>query len=244
MATFVLVPGAWAGGWIWRSVSDRLRDAGHRVYTPTLTGLGERSHLGGPHIGPGTHVEDVAGVLTYEGLEDVVLVGHSYAAAVLPGVADRCRGRLRGLVYVDAAPLPSGMAPAELLPAGLRETFADSVARDGDGWALPVPDWDELTRTFGTVGISDAQRELMTLLHTPHPWSCYTRGVVLEHGNDPGLPQTLVCCAMPPQQREFFRGDHSPLAGDWTFRDLPTGHWPMLSDPGGLAALLSPAADG
>ncbi|MGW5699321.1 alpha/beta fold hydrolase, partial [Streptomyces asiaticus] len=94
MATFVLVPGAWAGGWIWRSVSDRLRDAGHRVYTPTLTGLGERSHLGGPHIGPGTHVEDVAGVLTYEGLEDVVLVGHSYAAAVLPGVADRCRERL------------------------------------------------------------------------------------------------------------------------------------------------------
>ncbi|MFD0441593.1 hypothetical protein ACFQ10_01330 [Streptomyces indonesiensis] len=84
----------------------------------------------------------------------------------------------------------------------------------------------------------------MTLLQTPHPWSCYTRGVVLEHGNDPGLPQTLVCCAMPPQQREFFRGDHSPLAGDWTFRDLPTGHWPMLSDPDGLAALLSPAADG
>ena len=97
MATFVLVPGAWAGGWIWGSVSARLREAGHAVHTPTLTGLGERRHLGGPHTGPGTHVEDLAGVLTYEGLEDVVLVGHSYASAVLPGVADRCRERLRGL---------------------------------------------------------------------------------------------------------------------------------------------------
>lgn len=244
MATFVLVGGAWLGGWAWHSVAASLRGAGHTVHTPTLTGLGERSHLGGPHVDLGTHVRDVSGVLRNEELQDVVLVGHSYAGAVLPGVADRCRGRLRHLVYLDTAPLPSGTALADLLPDDTRETLAKSVAEYGDGWALHMPDWDRLAQAFSVEGLDDAARDRMTRMQTPHPWPTYTQPLTLEHGNDPGLRQTLVFCGLPPEQRRFFRGAHSPLAGAWTFRELRTGHWPMFSDPDGLAALLAAAADG
>src|SRR5713101_2147973 len=100
--TFVLVHGAWHGGWCWRRVSDRLRKAGHQVFTPTLTGLGERSHLARPDIGIDTHIEDVAKVFELEDLNDVILVGHSYGGMIITGAAEKVVDRLRHLVYLDA----------------------------------------------------------------------------------------------------------------------------------------------
>src|SRR5215208_2862995 len=88
MATFVLVPGAWLGGWCWRRVTPLLRAAAHDVFTPTLTGLGERAHLATPDVGLGTHVRDIVNVIRFEELTDVVLVGHSYAGWVVTGVAE------------------------------------------------------------------------------------------------------------------------------------------------------------
>src|SRR5262245_44258791 len=102
MATFVLVHGAWHGGWCWRKLRTMLRAAGHEVYTPTLTGLGERSHLGNAAVGLATHVRDVANVLFYEDLSSVVLVGHSYGGMVIGGVAHQAPERLAHLVYLDA----------------------------------------------------------------------------------------------------------------------------------------------
>src|SRR4051812_8081549 len=102
MATFVLVHGAWHGGWCWRKLTPLLRAAEHAVYTPTLTGLGERAHLGGPDVGLATHVRDVVTVLWYEDLSGVVLVGHSYGGMVIGGVADQVPERLAHLVYLDA----------------------------------------------------------------------------------------------------------------------------------------------
>src|SRR5437763_6310667 len=102
MATYVLVHGAWHGGWCWQRVTPLLRAAGHEVYTPTLTGLGERAHLGTPDVGLATHVEDIVTMLEYEDLTDVVLVGHSYAGMVITGVAHAVPSRLTHLVYLDA----------------------------------------------------------------------------------------------------------------------------------------------
>src|SRR5437660_801825 len=102
MATFVLVHGAWHGGWCWRKLMPLLRSAGHAVWTPTLTGLGERAHLGNPDVGLSTHVQDVVNVLEYEDLSNVVLVGHSYGGMVITGVAHQMPGRLAHLVYLDA----------------------------------------------------------------------------------------------------------------------------------------------
>jgi pimeloyl-ACP methyl ester carboxylesterase len=102
MATFVLVHGGFSGGWIWKSVRAFLEAEKHRVYTPTLTGLGERSHLISPILDLETHIQDVVNVLRFEELKDVILVGNSYSGMVITGVADRCPDRIKHLIYVDA----------------------------------------------------------------------------------------------------------------------------------------------
>ncbi|MGZ0244868.1 MAG: alpha/beta fold hydrolase, partial [Alphaproteobacteria bacterium] len=102
MASFVLVHGAWHGGWCWRDVRRVLEEHGHTVFTPTLTGLGERSHLLSPDIDLETHIADVINLLVWEELNDVILVGHSYGGMVITGVADQAKDRLRHIVYLDA----------------------------------------------------------------------------------------------------------------------------------------------
>ena len=117
--TYVLVPGFWLGGWAWRPVTDALRARGHEVYPVTLTGLGERAHLATPDVDLDTHITDVANLLRYEDLRDVVLVGHSYGGLVVTGVADQLPDRVRQLVYVDTGPLPDGFKD-DVLPVIFR----------------------------------------------------------------------------------------------------------------------------
>src|SRR5215211_1043953 len=122
MATFVLVAGAWHGGWCWRKVTPLLRAAGHEVFAPTLTGLGERSHLAHPDVGLTTHIQDIVNLLEYEDLNDVVLVGHSYSGMVITGVAEQVPGRLAHLVYLDAFVPENGQALVDLLPPEGRQS--------------------------------------------------------------------------------------------------------------------------
>src|SRR5712691_2750251 len=136
MAVFVLVHGGWHGGWCWRRVTPYLRAAGYDVYTPTLTGLGERAHLATPATGLDTHIRDVLGVLAFEELSDVVLVGHSMAGMVVTGVAERASERLAHLVYLDADVPRDG--ECDLDCNGLRgEARAAFEARAGSGGLLP-----------------------------------------------------------------------------------------------------------
>src|SRR6185312_289139 len=113
---FVLVHGAWHGGWCWKRVSPLLRALGHEVFTPTLTGLGERQHLMSPEVGLDTHIKDVLGVLEYEDLHDVILVGHSYAGMVIAGVAEKAAERIAHLVYLDAFVPADGKSLADYQP--------------------------------------------------------------------------------------------------------------------------------
>lgn len=117
VATFVLVPDAWLGGWAWRDVTSRPREAGHQVYPVTLTGLGERVHLARPETDLETHITDVINVIRWNDLDDVILAGHSYAGTVVTGVADRIPERIGQLVYLDSAPLANGQAMTDLYPA-------------------------------------------------------------------------------------------------------------------------------
>lgn len=135
--TCVLVHGAWHGGWCWKKVAALLRADGHQVYTPTLTGLGERRHLASPQVDLSTHIRDVATVLEFEDLNDVVLVGHSYAGFVIAGVAVEARARLSRIIFLDAFLPEDGkrMLDYDPLPPG----FDDVVQRQGDGWRLPLP---------------------------------------------------------------------------------------------------------
>ena len=135
MTTYVLVPGFWLGGWAWRDVAADLRGRGHDVHPLSLTGMGERVHLAGPGTDLETHVTDVLNLLRYAELDDVVLVGHSYAGAVVtPSVADRVPERIARLVFVDTGPLPEGMSQSD---------FGDSTEPVGE--QIAPPPWDLLT---------------------------------------------------------------------------------------------------
>jgi pimeloyl-ACP methyl ester carboxylesterase len=156
MATYLLVHGAWHGGWCWKKVAPLLRAAGHEVFTPTLIGLGDRAHLLAPDINLTTHITDIVNVLAYEDLRDVILVGHSYAGLVITGVAQHSAHRLAHLVYLDALfPMEDDRSWAALVrrhqPA--IAAMADAQIREsGERWLLPPPSGEML---FGITDPTD-----------------------------------------------------------------------------------------
>lgn len=242
MATFVLVPGMWLGGWAWRAVADPLRAAGHDVYPVTLTGLGEREHLGGPHVNLDTHITDVVNLLHYEDLHDVVLAGHSYAASVVAGAAGRVPERIRRLVYVDTWPLPDGVAQSDLDGPEGRQAQEQKVREEGEGWRLPLPPWEELNQGRELEGLGEAERRLMQARATGHPYGTATQAAHYTEAAA-ALPRTAIWCSMTTAEVQEMMTAYpqttSTLAGDgWQFVELPTGHWPMFSRPRDLADLL------
>jgi pimeloyl-ACP methyl ester carboxylesterase len=144
MATFVIVHGAWSGAHAWRWVRPLLRAAGHDVYTPCLTGLGERAHLADSTTDLDTHIRDVEAVLHYEDLRDVILVGHSYGGMVITGLADRGSDRLAQLVYLDADVPLDGQSELDMLWDDEREPSLEAARSHGDGWKIPPPFPDPL----------------------------------------------------------------------------------------------------
>jgi pimeloyl-ACP methyl ester carboxylesterase len=141
MATFVLVHGAWRGGWIWKRVRKELATRGQRdVFTPTLTGCGDRSHLLAPTNDLELHIADVMNLIRWEELDDVVLCGHSYAGCVVTGVADRLPERVSSLIYLDAFVPEDGQSLHDTLPPEQRAAQIEGARVNGEGWkAAPIP---------------------------------------------------------------------------------------------------------
>jgi len=244
MATFVLVPGAWLGGWAWQPVARQLRNHGHDAYPVTLTGLGERVHLASPQIDLNTHVSDVVNLVEFEDLHDLVLVGHSYAGIVVTGVADRIPDRIAQLVYLDSGPVGDGMAYLDMSPPEERQRIQREVAEHGDGWRLAMPSWQELEQGGASLaGLGDGQRALLRSRAVPQPFGTCTQPLRLTNPARDAVPKTLVSNSFPLEQvRQMIDSGHPwfrELAGpEWRLEELPTGHWPMLSIPGDLARLL------
>src|SRR5262245_41986703 len=136
MATFGVSTGPWSAGWAWMKVRPLLRAAGHEVFTPTYTGLGERAHHVSRSVNLETHIADVLAVLECEDLRDVVLLGHSYGGMVATGVADRARERIAQLIYLDAFVPKNGQSLVDLLPPQARQQMQERVMA-GDGWRVP-----------------------------------------------------------------------------------------------------------
>jgi pimeloyl-ACP methyl ester carboxylesterase len=229
---YVLVHGAYHGGWCWKHVAARLVAQGHAVYTPTWTGLGERSHL--LSLGPTleTHIEDVAQVLRYEDLFDVVLVGHSFAGSVVSALADRMPERLRHLVYLDALVLRSGESSASRTPeraAAYRKRAAEA------GNSLGVP-----PLAPAHYGVIDPELAAWTQERlTPHPLQAYYDRLQLRHPLGNGLPASYIACSDPlfagtASSRELARN----MPG-WNYLEIPTGHDAMLTQPAELARMLA-----
>ena len=176
---FVLVHPAWHGGWCWKKLVPFLRKAGHDVFTPTLTGLGERSHLLGRDIGLDTHVKDVVNMLVNEDLSGVVLVGHSSSGAVITGTTGSVPERLAHLVYLDAFVPQHGQSVIELLTPERRQALEQLVQTEGDGWLLPrfaPPPWHTIVRDMWGV-TDDADHRWMLSHLGPTPFRHFTEPV-------------------------------------------------------------------
>lgn len=234
-STYVLVHGGWHGGWCWKDTAARLRADGHEVWTPTLTGLGERSHLLTRDVGLEQHVQDVVHVLEYEDLHGVVLVGHSYAGLVIAGVADRVPERLGHLVYLDAFVPEDGQSLFDLLRPERREMYRAQAQAEGEGWRVPSPP----PQAFG---IDDPTRAAWVATRlTPQPLASFEQPVSLGMGAATRLARSYIHCTEGPLAPSFARFAAQAQAQaepGWRYHELKTGHDAMLTMPAELAALL------
>jgi pimeloyl-ACP methyl ester carboxylesterase len=225
-ATFVLVHGAWHGGWCWTKLAPLLRAAGHQVFTPTLTGLGERAHQLGPEVDLATHVQDVAAVLEYEDLGDVILVGHSYGGMVIAGVASHAPDRVAQLVYLDAFLPEDGKA--------VRDYVQLAPAR-ADGWRVPPP---ATPQQFGVTNERDAAWVAQRL--GDQPLKTFTQPVHMPR-SPAGSHQAFIQCTASPWFAEA--AERSKRRGYRYHALLSAGHDAMLSQPKELAAILLALAE-
>jgi pimeloyl-ACP methyl ester carboxylesterase len=236
MATFVLVHGAWHGGWCWVHVRERLQAAGHRVFTPTLSGLGARRHLLSPAIDLETHIADVVGLLEAEELRDVVLVGHSYAGAVAIGTVDRARRHIGRLILLDALLLDFGEAPIDLTPPEIAAARRAQVAREGGGLVMPCPP----AAVFGVTDPADAAWVARRL--TPHPFATYEQKLARTGTGLGDVPRAYVDCTAPRLATIEPSRARLRARPEWAVRELATGHDAMVTAPAALAALLQDLA--
>jgi pimeloyl-ACP methyl ester carboxylesterase len=243
MTTYVLVGGAWLGGWCWQPIARRLRDHGHDAYPVTLTGLGERAHLASSEVDLETHLTDVVNLVEFEDLHEIVLLGHSYAGLVVTGVADRISGRISQLVYLDTGPIPAGAALIEMFPPEARRQIERQVEVLGDGWRFPMPP-PEVLGTMGSLeGLDEDDLALLRSRAVPQPFGTYTQPLRLENPAREELSRIGILCSFSLDQVQEAISSDDPLfrelsGPNWRFIELPTGHWPMFSRPEDLAKLL------
>ena len=231
--TFVLVHGAWHGGWCWQRVADRLRGGGHAVFTPTLTGLGERAHLLRAGIDLETHIADVVNTLKWEGLADVVLCGHSYGGFVISGVAEVAAPALRSIVFLDAFIPRDGESVRDLTGPAVREAAAAAKAR-GD---LGIP-----PRPAEAFGVNPADRAWVDRLCVPHPIATFTDKVALSGAATRVARKTYVRAASyanPGFDRAFAAVKSDPT---WRSYAVDCGHDMMVDAPDRLCEILLDAA--
>ena len=222
-ATFVLVHGAWHGGWCWKKVTPLLRAAGHDVFAPTLTGLGERSHLLTRDVGLDTHITDIEQMLEFEDLRDVVLVGHSYAGMVITGVGDRMADRISQLIYVDAFLPENGKALTDYSVRPFPPITEDSW-RDRSG----------APQDFGVT--DDRDVAWMSARLRDMPGKCLRQPLQLRGNSLSAIKGAYILCT---QRADFREAAERAKQRGYRYRELPSaGHEAMVTQPRELARVL------
>jgi pimeloyl-ACP methyl ester carboxylesterase len=239
LANYVLVHGAWHGGWCWKKVSPLLRDAGAEVFAPTLTGLGERAHLNG-RIDPkditlDVHIQDIVQLLKYEGLNDVVLVGHAYAGMVITGVAELCPERISHMVYVNGVIPADGESMADQLVPVRGEEFASWVRgliENGDGF-LPSPaSAEEVGRRWGITDPVDLAWVGANV--TPQPAAAMASPVRVGNPRARAIPKSFVGGG----ESGFDSVAERARQAGWGVYPVDSGHDTMITHAGELAEIL------
>jgi len=240
MANFVLVHGAWHGGWCWRRVVDALHAQGHRAFAPTLTGVGERVHLMSSLITLETHIADVANLIEAEELRDVVLAVHSYAGMIGTAIADRMTQRLKHLVYVDAVVPKPGESWSSTHASATREARL-AAAHGSPDFSFPAPD-------PAVFGLAAEDHAWVQRRQTAHPGHTYQAPLQFDPRRVASVPRTFVDCVKPrlgtidsirPRVRDANFWDGAWMGGAGSrIVELQTGHDPMVSAPVDLVQVL------
>jgi len=227
--TFVLVHGAWHGGWCWRRVADRLEQRGHKVFTPTLTGLGERSHLMSRNINLATHITDVLNVMKYERLSDVVLCGHSYAGFVISGVAEHVQSAISSIVFLDAFFPENGAAVLDNTRPEVQEAAAAAAQRGEVGL---------LGRSAAAFGVNEKDRAWIDALIGPQPIATFTDKIALTGARERIAKKTYIRAKnySNPAFDEALAKLKTNKA--WRVYEVPSGHDVMVDMPDRLTEIL------
>ena len=227
MTTYVLVHGAWSGAHTWRKVRPMLRQAGHEVFTPSLTGLGERVHLTSPQVTLSTHIQDVVNLIEFEDLSDIVLLGYSYGGMVVTGALEYVATRVSHLVYLDAFVPENGQALWSMAREQPRQPF-------GQEWLVqPMP------RAFD----DPIEAAWANPRRTPHPRGCFTEPVrLLQPLEDYNFSRTYIKATGEPRPAEsgpfWTAADHARASDAWRYREIETNHMIANNRPEELTSLL------
>jgi len=235
MSTYVLVHGAWHGSWCWKRVRKALRVLGHDVFTPTLTGVGERSHLLSRQIDLDTHIDDVANLIQWEELSDVILCGHSYGGAVISGVAERIHDRIGALVYLDAFVLKNDQSLHDTLPPEQRNMQIELTANHGDGWKVPP-----IPAEVFHVNPSDAA--WVNRQCTMQPLATFQQPIKLN-GKADAIKNVTFILATGFIDSPFPQFYEPAKAKGWKTQKIACGHDVMLDRPEELTQLLDQVMD-
>lgn len=228
-ATFLVAHGAWSAGWVWRKMHPLLAAGGHRLITPTYTGLGERAHLATPAVDLDTHVQDMLGVIETEELNDFVLISHSYGGMVGTGVADRVPQRIRKLIYLDAFVPRDGQSLLSLQPEPAQQAMRAAV-KAGDGWRVapsaPPPD------------TSPEDAKWINAHRMAHPFKCFDTPVKLANG-DTKIPRAYIYCQRKTPADTFRAFADRAKREKWSYHEIDASHSPHVTAPQALAGLLN-----
>jgi pimeloyl-ACP methyl ester carboxylesterase len=229
-STFVLVHGAWHGGWCYSRVAQLLIAAGHRVFTPTLTGVGERAHLYSRSINLTTHITDIVNVIKWERLQNIILVGHSYGGMVVTGVADALPEKVSALVYLDAFLPADNQSIMDLLPPARAQAMRDSATELNDFAVPPI--------RAAAFNVNEADQEWVDSFCTPHPFAALSERLKLTGGIERINSKAYVLATIRAESFARFR-DSVLTDPRWSTYELPCGHDVMLDMPAATATILT-----
>ena len=235
MSTFVLVHGAWHGSWCWKRVRKILQAQGHQVFTPTLTGVADRSHLNAPSINLDTHIEDVVNLIHWEELSDIVLCGHSYGGMVVTGIADRVPDRIRALVYLDAFVPEDGQNTVQHIPPEQAAGLMEGVKAVGDGWKMPpIP--------AEVFNLNEADRDWVNSQCTMQSAETFQQPIRLTGGIDKISNVTYIRASGFEEGSPFPPFLEKARSKGWATHEVDCGHDVMVDKPEELSQLLLEAA--
>jgi pimeloyl-ACP methyl ester carboxylesterase len=232
MATFVVAHGAWSAGWAWKKMRPLLRGAGHELWTPTYTGLGDRAHLTNPDVSLDTHIKDIVAAIEMENLNDVILIGHSYGGMVATGVADRARARVAQLVYLDAFAPTDGQAVFDLIAREAADKMIAGAVSSPSGYGIPPNPMPQDTLPEDV--------EWATPRRMAHPLKAFSTKLRLNA--DLTLPRHYIYCSKIGAVDTFGQFLTRAKNEGWRTYELDASHNPHITTPAALLTILNEIA--